>query len=75
MTAHKLTLKIRRKPAAPRRGISKAIAYRSHIFDPAGDMEAIIEAYGADTAHRLIDRIIELRGQLPQNAFVEIEVV
>ena len=72
MTA--LTLRIRRKPAAPKRGIPKAIAYRMHIFDPASDVEAMIEAYGAATIHRVIDRIVELREQLPKREFVNIIV-
>ncbi len=72
-----LTIKIRRKAKAPRIGdcVTKAEAYRRSIFDPAGDIEALIEAYGAATVHRVVDRIVQLREQLDKNQFVDIELV
>ncbi len=38
-------------------GMPKAIMYRNNIFDPASDLEALIEAYGANNVKRLVDTI------------------
>lgn len=50
------TLLIRRKHFG-KRGIPKAVMYRKNVFDPSSDLEAAIEAYGAENVKRFIDAI------------------
>lgn len=38
-------------------GIPKAVGYLNAIFDPASEIEALIEAYGADRLKRMVDHI------------------
>lgn len=68
------TIKVRTNKHPARRGISKAIAYRNNIFDPASDLEAMIEAYGEKTIHRVIDAIMRKRASLSDKFFEEVKV-
>lgn len=76
MPTHTLspTIKVRTNKHPARRGISKAIAYRNNIFDPASDLEAMIEAYGDKTIRRVIDAIMRKRASMSDKFFEEIKV-
>lgn len=55
-------------------GISKALAYRYNICDPASDLEAMIEAYNDAAIHRVIEAIMRKRASLSENYFEEVVV-
>lgn len=69
------TIKVRTNKHPAKRGISKAIAYRNNIFDPASDLEAMIEAYGAKTILRVLAAIERKRNSLSKDYFEEVVVI
>lgn len=68
------TIKVRTNKHPAKRGISKAIAYRNNIFDPASDLEAMIEAYGDKVVHRVIEAIMRKRESMSETFFEEVKV-
>lgn len=69
------TIKVRTNKHPAKRGISKAIAYRNNIFDPASDLEAMIEAYGSRTVLRVLEAIERKRNSLSKDYFEEVVVI
>lgn len=73
MTILSATIKVRtNKNPGKGIGISRAQAYRRNIFDPASDLEAMIEAYGDKVIIRVIEAIMRKRASLSDSYFEEI---
>jgi len=68
------TLKVRINKHPAKRGICKAVAYRNNIFDPVSDIEALIEAYGANEVKRFVDLINDRRKMVNSKHFTKVSV-